>query len=259
MKRQGLQYDLFGDAPRTASKLEPKPLEAAFMTDLMKMARSMGLECLHLQTYHENSFYSTCSACGHRDLVTCRKPVNAEYTGWPNIIGVRWAIETKRDGFEPTAAQINTHERLRHQGVPVVVVRVRHENAKGDNGSWKPIPPGWLTDYFQKLPKETEYLFFREIGPGRYMGLGNFRRAWTRCLRLAGISDFHFHDTRHIAASDLLNAGNPEQLVCQIAGWRSGNMIKQYYHKDGLRAVQKVVFSVEKPDSETRHAQSAVL
>ena len=47
----------------------------------------------------------------------------------------------------------------------------------------------------------------------------------------------------------MLNAGNPEQLVCQIAGWRSGNMIRQYYHKDGLRAVKNVVFASEKPDT----------
>jgi len=135
-------------------------------------------------------------------------------------------------------------------------IRVRHETAKGNNGSWKPISPGWLTTYFQKLP-DTDYLFYREDKNGKCVPLGNFRRAWTRCLSLAGIPDFHFHDTRHIAASDLLNAGNPEQLVCQIAGWTSGNMIKQYYHKDGLRAVQKVIFPGVKPDTKTRQSQKA--
>jgi integrase len=136
-------------------------------------------------------------------------------------------------------------------------VRVRHENAKGDNGSWKPIPPGWMTEYFQSLPADSEYLFYRRDRQGNCRTLGNFKRAWGRCLRIAGIPDFHFHDTRHIAASDLLNAGNPEQLVCQIAGWKSGNMIKQYYHKDGLRAIQNVVFSGAKPDTSTGHLQAA--
>lgn len=137
-------------------------------------------------------------------------------------------------------------------------IRVRHENAKGDNGSWKPIPPGWLTEYFHRLPNEADYLFFRYDRQGKCKGLGNFRRAWSRCLRLAGIPDFHFHDTRHIAASDLLNAGNPEQLVCQIAGWKSGNMIRQYYHKDGLRAVQNVVFAGRKVDTPGRLVEAAV-
>jgi Site-specific recombinase XerD len=149
---------------------------------------------------------------------------------------------------------------LRREDLDLInnAIRVRHGNAKGDNGSWKPIQPGWLTEYFQNLPKETDYLFYRHGRKGEYKPLNNFRRAWTRCLRIAGIPDFHFHDTRHISASDLLNAGNPEQLVCQIAGWKSGNMIKQYYHKDGLRAVQNVVFSGEKVDAPGRLLQIAV-
>jgi len=149
---------------------------------------------------------------------------------------------------------------LRREDLDMIncAIRVRHKNAKGDNGSWKPIPPGWLTQYFQSLPNETEYLFYRQDRQGKYKWLGNFRRSWSRCLRLAGIPDFHFHDTRHISASDLLNSGNPEQLVCQIAGWKSGNMIRQYYHKDGLRAVQNVVFAGRKVDAPGRLVEAAV-
>jgi integrase len=137
-------------------------------------------------------------------------------------------------------------------------VRVRHENAKGDNGSWKPIPPGWLTEYFRNIPAEAEYLFFRHDWRGHCKPLGDFKRSWRRCLRLTGIPDFRFHDTRHISASDLLNAGNPEQVVCQIAGWKSGNMIKNYYHKDGLRAIKNIVFPDGKPYTSTVHLQSKV-
>ena len=149
---------------------------------------------------------------------------------------------------------------LRREDLDLInnAIRVRHENAKGDNGSWKPIPPGWMTEYFQSLPADCEYLFYRRDRQGNCRTLGNFKRSWGRCLRIAGIPDFHFHDTRHIAASDLLNAGNPEQLVCQIAGWKSGNMIRQYYHKDGLRAVQNVVFAGAKGDTSGRHLQTAV-
>lgn len=133
-------------------------------------------------------------------------------------------------------------------------VRVRHENAKGDNGSWKPIPPE-LHEYFKNLRPDTEYLFYREVN-GKPVRLGNFRRAFGRCLKIAGIRDWHFHDFRHEAATALLNAGNPEQVVCQIAGWKSGNMIRTYYHKDGLHAVRSVIFpekTVEKPDTSTGH------
>lgn len=126
-------------------------------------------------------------------------------------------------------------------------IRIRHANAKGDNGSWKPIPPD-MVEYFRSIPAESEYLFYR-IDKKKPVCLGNFKRSYNRCCKIAGLTDFHFHDTRHLAATDLLNAGNPEQVVCQIAGWKSGNMIKKYYHKDGLRAVQDVVFVNHKPDT----------
>jgi len=132
------------------------------------------------------------------------------------------------------------------------------QHAKGRRGLWKPIPPGWLTEYFTHLPNDTEYLFYRRDWRGKALPLGNFRRAWMRCLKIAGIKDFHFHDTRHISATDLLNAGNPEQVVCQYAGWRSGNMIRNYYHKDGLRAVHNVKWPGEKPDTLTGHSQTSI-
>jgi integrase len=54
-----------------------------------------------------------------------------------------------------------------------------------------------------------------------YVPLGDFDRAMRRCLKLAGLKDAHFHDTRHNAATELLNAGTPERALCQIAGWKA--------------------------------------
>lgn len=130
-------------------------------------------------------------------------------------------------------------------------VRVRHENAKGNRGSWKPIPEE-LHDYFRQLRSDTEFLFYRLVDK-KPVSLGNFRRAFVRCLELAEIEDWHFHDFRHLSATGLLNAGNPEQVVSQIAGWTSGNMIKQYYHRDGMRAAKDVIFPSSKPDTCTGH------
>lgn len=138
-----------------------------------------------------------------------------------------------------------------------MAVRVRHENAKGDNGSWKPIPEE-LQSYFKSLRSDTEYLFYRVVN-GKPVKIGNFKKSFGRCLQLAGIKDWHFHDFRHKSATELLNAGNPEQVVCQIAGWKSGNMIRQYYHKDGLRAVRDVILpklAPKKPDTQTGHLEA---
>ncbi len=117
-------------------------------------------------------------------------------------------------------------------------IRVKHETAKGDYGSWKPIPED-MAEYFRSIPKECPYLFYRYVKENdEYVPLGDFRKSWKKALKKAKISDFRFHDLRHITATDLLNAGMPEQAVCQVAGWKSGNMIRKYYHKDGMGAVR---------------------
>jgi len=121
-------------------------------------------------------------------------------------------------------------------------IRVRCGTMKNkEMAAYKPIPPD-MTDYFRNLPKETEYLFYRRGHDGKYYPLGDFKRAWRRCLRLAGIEDFHFHDTRHMSATALLNNGTPEGVVCEIAGWTSNAMLKTYYHRSGVQSLKMVRF-----------------
>lgn len=122
MKGQALQTTLFPDLPRRVSITEPGPLERDFMRDVQRLAGNMGLSSIHVENYCGNAFYSVCSHCGHRDLVTCRATNNKHLAGYPDIIGVSYGIETKRDGFEPSEVQVAVHERLRRQGVPVITI-----------------------------------------------------------------------------------------------------------------------------------------
>ena len=113
-------------------------------------------------------------------------------------------------------------------------IRVKAEISKNDRGCWKPIPPNML-HYFQTLPKETEYLFYRAVednksGEVKYFGLGSFHSAWYRCLKLAGLTGLRFHDTRHMAATSLIDNGTPEQVVMTVANWKT-NMLRNYYHR----------------------------
>ncbi len=137
-------------------------------------------------------------------------------------------------------------------------IRVRNGTTKNDAGCWKPIPPD-MVEYFRTIPRECPYLFYREHD-SEFKPLGDFKKAWSRCLRLAEIHDFRFHDTRHISATEMLNAGTPEQVVMTVAGWKS-NMLKTYYHLSGTKALEFVVFpglNGHKVDtSEERKAGSA--
>lgn len=118
-------------------------------------------------------------------------------------------------------------------------IRVHNGTTKNEDGAWKPIPPDMVA-YFRALPPETPFLFFRKVG-GRYLPLGDFKKAWDRCKRLAGISNFHFHDTRHISATNMVDAGTPERAVMKVAGWRT-NMLSTYYSSSSRQALTLVKF-----------------
>jgi integrase len=58
----------------------------------------------------------------------------------------------------------------------------------------------------------------------------DFRTAWDRALRHAGIQDFRFHDLRHSAASYLAMNGATLRELADILGHRSLEMVRRYSH-----------------------------
>jgi integrase len=58
-------------------------------------------------------------------------------------------------------------------------------------------------------PRDRAQRVFPEYhqAPNKPTWLVQFNRAWRRACKTAGISDFHWHDLRHQAATDLLTAG----------------------------------------------------
>jgi integrase len=146
--------------------------------------------------------------------------------------------------------------------LPNKVIRIRSGTSKNDLGMWKPIPPDMI-EYFSTLPSEADYLFFwpkpqprknksKPASDRRSYGtpLGNVYRSWRWCLKEANIKDFRFHDTRHGAATDLVNAGVAERVVSAVAGWKT-NMLSTYYHRDGVGAAQAIFdYSTDKKPSE---------
>jgi hypothetical protein len=97
------------------------------MRSLKQAAALLGLPSVHISYYCGNRFYVRCTHCGHLELATCNKRNNQENAGLPDLCGIRWGIETKRDrnqagdAFEPDDRQTAAHAALRRQGVPVMV------------------------------------------------------------------------------------------------------------------------------------------
>lgn len=53
--------------------------------------------------------------------------------------------------------------------------------------------------------------------------------------------DFRLHDTRHASATRLVDNGTPEQVVNEIAGWKT-NMLRTYYRRAGKKSLSLVRF-----------------
>ncbi len=118
-------------------------------------------------------------------------------------------------------------------------IRVHNGTTKNEAGAWKPIPPN-MVPYFRSIPADCPYLFYR-MERGQYAPLGDFKRSWATAKRIAGIQNLRFHDTRHISATALVDAGTPERAVMDIAGWRT-NMLSTYYSSSSKKALSLVKF-----------------
>jgi len=55
-------------------------------------------------------------------------------------------------------------------------------------------------------------------------------RAWRNALKRAGIEDFRWHDLRHTWASMLAQQGTPMNVLQELGGWESEEMVRRYAH-----------------------------
>ena len=54
--------------------------------------------------------------------------------------------------------------------------------------------------------------------------------AWRKALKRAGIEDFRWHDLRHTWASWHVQAGTPLNILQELGGWESVEMVRRYAH-----------------------------
>ena len=79
-------------------------------------------------------------------------------------------------------------------------------------------------------PLDTDLIFFGEPGRDKVRRPYEFRPAWHRRLKEAGIQGLRFHDLRHEAVSRLVEAGLGDQEVAAISGHKSMQMLRRYTH-----------------------------
>ncbi|MCL2182359.1 MAG: site-specific integrase [Chitinispirillia bacterium] len=102
--------------------------------------------------------------------------------------------------------------------------------------------PACMREYFRNIPADCPWLFYQELAPGEYRPLTHLRYAWAFCLKKAEIADMRIHDLRHIAVTDLYDAGNSEWAIAAQAGWKSPVMMSTYWHMDGKKIAHGMRF-----------------
>ena len=153
--------------------------------------------------------------------------------------------------------ELTTLKRTDYDMINNVVV-IPGERTKNGRPCIKPVPD-CLKAYMRGVPVESEYLFFRKEGK-KCLPLGDFRKSFDRCKRIAKIQNFHFHDTRRLAYTDALLAGTAPHVVMQVSGHQT-DMSKVYFGRNELLAARMFNFGGRdsaKPDSTTGHTKEGI-
>ena len=76
----------------------------------------------------------------------------------------------------------------------------------------------------QRLPNINAVFTYK----GQSLSRNAFAWRFNRVVEAAGITDFHYHDLRHCAATNWRRAGVPTSVVMRVMGWRSIRHVQRY-------------------------------
>lgn len=117
-----------------------------------------------------------------------------------------------------------------------------------------PILPDMLVLLANQGPQDKGAVF-------RYQGepIGSWTRSWRTALRRAGITDFRWHDLRHTAASWMVQAGQPLDVVQDVLGHEDIATTRRYAHRDTdakARAMEAVASRLRHAEAATKRSRS---
>jgi len=98
------------------------------------------------------------------------------------------------------------------------------------NGAWYLFITGYALDELKAHASlyrfQSTYVFANTTGTAPVA----ITTSWNNAVKLAGITDFKFHDLRHCAASYLAMNGATSGEIAEVLGHKTLAMVKRYAH-----------------------------
>jgi len=136
------------------------------------------------------------------------------------------------------------------------------DESKTDEGRVMPIPHS-MDSYFNSIPKESEWVFFRpetladgtiKYHPLRGQGI---LQAIQRAAKRTGVRDITVHTFRRTAAVNMTRAGVDLKTIMKAGGWKNVDTLIERYlpltMEDVNRAMEKVDFVIEGVSYPVKH------
>lgn len=103
---------------------------------------------------------------------------------------------------------------------------IHADQAKASKDIAVPLNDDAIAVLRSQIGKHITNVFTYDGKPVKKAGV----RAWRNALKRAGISDFRWHDLRHTWASWHVQNGTPLQVLMELGGWSSIEMVLRYAH-----------------------------
>lgn len=128
---------------------------------------------------------------------------------------------------------------------------IHPDESKSGNAIGVPLNGEAIDVLRQQYGKHHEFVFTYEGKPVQRAST----HAWYKACKRAGLDDFRFHDLRHTWASWHAQEGTPLNILQEMGGWSTSEMVKRYAH---LTAGHLVEYA-ENISANTKLTQSNVL
>ena len=106
------------------------------------------------------------------------------------------------------------------------VAWIHPDQAKARKAIHVPLNSVAMTVLLRQIGKHSSRVFTFRGNPIAWINT----KAWKHALKRAGIENFRWHDLRHTWASWLAQQGTPMNVLQELGGWESEEMVRRYAH-----------------------------